>query len=92
LSGNESILCMTVIAIAAGIVAQNAVAGKKIEELSLPNGVISVLIIRGKSRTPTLSRSNMPIEKGDNITILDLSDGLKGLEGVGFRDYTQINL
>jgi len=92
LSGNESILCMTVIAIAAGIVAQNAVAGKKIEELSLPNGVISVLIIRGKSRTPTLSRSNMPIEKGDNITILDLSDGLNGLEGVSFRDYTQINL
>ncbi|HLE25590.1 MAG TPA: cation:proton antiporter [Thermodesulfobacteriota bacterium] len=70
----------------------DAIVGKKIEDLSLPTDVIAILIVRSKSEIPIICASNLPIEKGDKITLVDLSDGLRGFEGVGFKDCTQINL
>jgi NhaP-type Na+/H+ or K+/H+ antiporter len=73
-------------------IVDNTVTGKKIEDLNLHPDLIPLLLVRGKSKTPFICRSKLTIEKGDNIVILDLSEGFVVLETFGFNDYTQINV
>ncbi|GIW48221.1 MAG: sodium/hydrogen antiporter [Deltaproteobacteria bacterium] len=71
---------------------EDGLAGRKIEDIPVPQDVIAVLLIRGKLKDTLICRSNLSIEKGDKIVFVDLANGLSLTEKLGFKECNQITV
>ena len=71
---------------------EDTMLGKTLGELSVSEDIIPLLILKGRSQTPSICRRSLSIEKGDGLIVLSLSHGSIALESSGFKIYKQIDL
>ncbi len=71
---------------------EGAMLGKKLGELSISDDIIPLLMLKGKSQIPFICSLSLPMEDGDRLIILSLSDGSIALESSGFKSYKPIDL
>lgn len=46
-----------------------SISGKKVEELDLPDNIIPIILLKGKDKVPHLCRTNLIINKGDELVV-----------------------
>jgi NhaP-type Na+/H+ or K+/H+ antiporter len=65
---------------------------RTVQDLSLPDEFIPILVVSSKSKMPTICKSSLAIGEGDNIVIMDLSNGLIKLDSAFLKDCSQLKL
>lgn len=65
---------------------------KKVEDLSLPDELIPIMLIKSRTKMPVICKSGLAVEDGDRIIIIDLSNGLIGLERAFLKDFAELKV
>jgi len=65
---------------------------KQIEDLSLPEDVIPILIIKPKLDSPLICVSNLSVEKGDKLIILDINGSFESFDSDALKDCIQLTI
>ena len=65
---------------------------KTVEDLSLPEGFIPILVVSSKSKMPMICKRSLAMGEGDKIVIMDLSNGSIKLDSAFLKDCSQLKL
>jgi NhaP-type Na+/H+ or K+/H+ antiporter len=65
---------------------------KRLEDLSLPDEFIPIMLINSKMKIPAICKSGLNIEAGDKIIIIDLSNGSISPDKAFLRDCSQLKV
>jgi hypothetical protein len=66
--------------------------GKIIEEIQLPESIVPIIILKGKDQIVNLCRTNLVINKGDELLIYVYGSMDEDLSEFGFYDKEVIKL
>lgn len=65
---------------------------KRVEDLSLPDGFVPILLIKSKTKLPTICKSTLAIENGDKVVIMDLTNGSIKLDKDFLKDFSELKV
>lgn len=65
---------------------------KTLEDLSLPDEFIPIILINSKTKIPTICKTSLSMGEGDKIVIMDLSNGSMKLDNAFLKDCSQLKL
>jgi len=65
---------------------------KTVEDLSLPDEFIPIMLISSKTKIPVICKSSLAMGEADKIVIMDLSNGSIKLDNAFLKDCSQLKL
>ncbi len=65
---------------------------KRVEDLSLPDGFIPIMLIKSKTKSPAICKTTLAIEEGDKVIIMDLTNGSVKLDNAFLKDCSELKI